>query len=71
MIFKVYYQQDASQVAVRENTKTMYVEAESEREVRLAIKDEPFNVEYVQAVTGAYLEYEQAHNNDFKVLELG
>jgi DNA-dependent RNA polymerase auxiliary subunit epsilon len=70
MIFKVYYQGDASEVAVREHTKTMYVEAESVREVRLKIKQEPFNVEYIEPVTGAYLHYEKEQNEDFKVLEL-
>lgn len=69
MIFKVYYQVNASEVAIREHTKTMYVEAESVREVRLKIKHEPFNIEFIQPVTGAYLDYEQ-QNEDFKVLEL-
>ncbi|RFU69885.1 DNA-dependent RNA polymerase subunit epsilon [Bacillus sp. V59.32b] len=70
MIFKVYYQGDASEVAVREHTKTMYVEGETERDIRLKIKHEPFNIEYIQPVTGAYLDYEKEQNEDFKVLEL-
>lgn len=69
MIFKVYYQENALEVAIREHTKTMYVEAESVREVRLKIKHEPFNIEFIQPVTGAYLNYEK-QNEDFKVLEL-
>ncbi|PLT34366.1 DNA-dependent RNA polymerase subunit epsilon [Bacillus sp. V5-8f] len=69
MIFKVYYQADASEVAIREHTKTMYVEGESVRDVRLKIKQEPFNIEFIQPVTGAYLDYEK-QNEDFKVLEL-
>ncbi|RFU71101.1 DUF1447 family protein [Peribacillus saganii] len=68
MIFKVYYQVNASQVPVRENTKTIYVEAESERDVRLKIKHEPYNIEFIQPVTGDHLEYEK-RNADFKVLE--
>ncbi|WP_409305259.1 DNA-dependent RNA polymerase subunit epsilon [Peribacillus sp. SCS-155] len=71
MIFKVYYQEDASQVPVRENTKTIYVAANTEREVRLAIKDRNFNVEYVQKVSEDYLVYEKEHNEDFNVLEIG
>lgn len=70
MVFKVYYQVTISEVPIRENTKTMYVEGESIRDVRLKLKDEPYNVELVAPVTGAYLEYEQ-QNVDFKVLELG
>ncbi|MDQ0217254.1 DUF1447 family protein [Peribacillus cavernae] len=70
MIFKVYYQGDASEVPVREHTKTMYIEGETERDVRLKIKHEPFNIEYIQPVKGAFLEYEKKQNEDYKVLEL-
>ncbi|MEK3800101.1 DNA-directed RNA polymerase subunit epsilon [Peribacillus sp. FSL H8-0477] len=71
MIFKVYYQETLKEVAVREHTHTIYVEADSIREARFKIKDKPFNVEYVEPVTGAYYEYEKQNNPDFKVLELG
>ena len=33
-VFKVFYQESKTQVAVREKTKTMYVEGESVREIR-------------------------------------
>ncbi|HZG71181.1 MAG TPA: DNA-directed RNA polymerase subunit epsilon [Chondromyces sp.] len=69
MIFKVYYQQDKSEVPVREHTKTMYVEADSGREVREKLKNRPFNIEYVQLIEGAYLEYER-QNEDYKVENL-
>ncbi|MBM7703389.1 DNA-dependent RNA polymerase subunit epsilon [Metabacillus iocasae] len=69
MIFKVYFQEKANEVPVRENTKTVYVNGESERDVRLKLKDRGFNVEFVQAVKGAHLEYEQ-QSEDFKVLEI-
>ncbi|MGI8385624.1 DNA-dependent RNA polymerase subunit epsilon [Robertmurraya sp. P23] len=69
MIFKVYFQQDKSQVPVREKTKTVYVKADSEREVRTKLADQPYNIEFVTPVTGAFLEYEQL-NEDFKVLEI-
>ncbi|GAA0325002.1 RNA polymerase subunit omega 1 [Bacillus carboniphilus] len=68
MIFKVYYQESKAEVPVREHTKTLYMEAETEREVRLALDDKNFNIEFVQPTTGAYLEYEQ-QSEDFKVLE--
>ena len=38
MIFKVYYQENVTEVAIRENTKTIYVEAESVRQVRHIVK---------------------------------
>jgi DNA-dependent RNA polymerase auxiliary subunit epsilon len=70
MIFKVYYQERITEVPVRENTKTIFVEGESVRDVRKRIADRGFNVEHVQEVKGAYLEYEK-QNEDFKVLEIG
>ena len=39
MIYKVYYQENMLQVPVRENTKSMYIEADSERSVRAKLKD--------------------------------
>ncbi|MGG3561370.1 DNA-directed RNA polymerase subunit epsilon [Neobacillus rhizosphaerae] len=70
MIFKVYYQKSINEVPVRENTKTIFVEGESVRDVRTKIADRGFNVEFVQEVKGAFLEYEK-QNEDFKVLEIG
>jgi DNA-dependent RNA polymerase auxiliary subunit epsilon len=69
MIFKVYFQQSVKQVPVRENTKSVFVEGESERDVRKKLANHDYNVEFVQAVKGAFLEYEQ-QNEDFKVLEI-
>ena len=63
MIYKVYYQENVHEVPVRENTKTLYIEASSEREVRQKIKDRPYNVEYIQLLEGNHLEYEQASPN--------
>jgi DNA-dependent RNA polymerase auxiliary subunit epsilon len=70
MIFKVYFQDSITQVPVREKTKTVYVEANFEKEVRTKLADRGYNIEFVEAVKGAYLEYEQ-QNEDFKVLEIG
>lgn len=66
MIFKVYYQENALQVPVRENTQSLYVEAESEREVRASLKERKYNIELIQLLEGNHLEYEQASQN-FKV----
>lgn len=68
MIFKVYYQESLNQVPVREKTKTLFIEGESVRDVRSKIADLGLNVEVVQEVKGAFLEYEQ-QNEDYKVLE--
>jgi DNA-dependent RNA polymerase auxiliary subunit epsilon len=69
MIFKVYFQEDKTQVPVREKTKTIFVRAGSEREVRKKLADQPYNIEFVTLVSGEFLEYEQ-QNEDFKVLEI-
>ncbi|AYC29099.1 DNA-dependent RNA polymerase subunit epsilon [Paenisporosarcina cavernae] len=63
MIYKVYYQENMLEVPVRENTKTLYMEADSEREVRFALKDRKYNIELVQKLEGSHLEYEQASVN--------
>lgn len=63
MIYKVYYQENPLEVPVRENTKSLYIEASSEREVRFALKDRNYNVEFVQLLEGNHLTYEQANEN--------
>ncbi|MCA1056598.1 DNA-dependent RNA polymerase auxiliary subunit epsilon family protein [Rossellomorea aquimaris] len=63
MIFKVFYQESKAEVPVRECTHSLYVEAESEREVRQKLKEKPFNIEFVQKLEGAFLEYEQNHHS--------
>lgn len=70
MIFKIYFQESNKQVPVREKTQTIYVEGESERDVRLKLRNEQYNIEFVTALDGAYLEFEK-QNEDFKVLEIG
>ncbi|GLC87621.1 DNA-dependent RNA polymerase subunit epsilon [Lysinibacillus piscis] len=63
MIYKVYYQENANEIPVRENTKSLYLEATSEREVRQKLKDRHYNIEFVQLLEGNYLTYEQASPN--------
>ncbi|MCM3572952.1 MULTISPECIES: DNA-dependent RNA polymerase subunit epsilon [Mesobacillus] len=69
MIFKVYFQESNKQVPVREKTQTIYVKADSERDVRTKIADRQYNIEYVEAVEGNYFEYEKQKEN-FEVLEI-
>lgn len=69
MIFKVYFQEKLTEVPVRENTKIIYLEAESERDVRNKLTNRGYNIEFIQSVEGAYLEFEQ-QNEDYKVLEI-
>ena len=59
MIYKVYYQENKNEIPVRENTKSLYVEASSEREVRTYLKDRNYNIEFIQLLEGNYLEYEK------------
>ncbi|WP_033541638.1 DNA-dependent RNA polymerase subunit epsilon [Planococcus sp. CAU13] len=66
MIFKVYYQENRNEVPVRENTKSLFVEASSEREVRDHLKDRNYNIELVQLLEGSHLEYEQA-GQDYEI----
>jgi DNA-dependent RNA polymerase auxiliary subunit epsilon len=63
MIYKVYYQESITEIPVRENTKTLYLEASSEREVRHYLKDRNYNIELVQLLEGNHLEYEQNSPN--------
>lgn len=59
MIFKVLYQEDLNEVPIRENTKTIYYQAESELEVRNALKDRQINIEYIQPLNPEHLEHEK------------
>ncbi|EWH19872.1 DNA-dependent RNA polymerase subunit epsilon [Bacillus haynesii] len=69
MIYKVFYQASNDEVPVREKTDSIFVEAQSEREVRSKLKQYNYNIEFIQQVEGAFLEYEEQSEN-FKVLEL-
>ncbi|NGP44404.1 DNA-dependent RNA polymerase auxiliary subunit epsilon family protein [Bacillaceae bacterium SIJ1] len=69
MIFKVLYQPSKDQAIVREGTKTLYVEEESERAVRKKLAKHHYNIEYVQALSPEHLAYEQ-QSSKFKVESL-
>lgn len=66
MIYKVLYQESLEGAPVRENTKSLYVEASSEREVRKKLSDRNYNIEFIQLLNEAHLEYEKKSTN-FKV----
>ncbi|WP_156290480.1 DNA-dependent RNA polymerase subunit epsilon [Oceanobacillus salinisoli] len=68
MIYKVLYQELPEEIPVRERTKSMYVEAESVRNVRkkLANNGLHINIEYIQQLDPAHLEYEQ-QSEDFQL----
>ena len=59
MIFKVFYHENLLEVPVREETKSLYVEADSIQAVRSKLADRHYNIEFIQEVTGSHLEYEQ------------
>ncbi|GGH74224.1 DNA-dependent RNA polymerase auxiliary subunit epsilon [Pullulanibacillus pueri] len=69
MIYKVFYQESKDQVPVRENTKALYIEASTEREVRQKLKDRNINIEYITALDEAMLNYEKNTEN-FKLESL-
>jgi len=59
MIYKVYYQDTPDEVPVREHTKSVYIEADSVREVRKKLIDRKYNIEYIQELDEAHLNYEK------------
>ncbi|GGB59037.1 DUF1447 family protein [Virgibacillus dakarensis] len=63
MIFKVFYQEDQSEIPVRERTKSLFIEAETEREVRNKLVDRKLNIEFIQKLDDAHLEYEKQSGN--------
>ncbi|MDG5789492.1 DNA-directed RNA polymerase subunit epsilon [Evansella sp. AB-P1] len=66
MIFKVFYQETIHEVPVREKTKAMYLEANSEEDVRKKLADRQYNIEFVTPLKGDALAYEQ-QNENFKL----
>ncbi|MFD1206838.1 MULTISPECIES: DNA-directed RNA polymerase subunit epsilon [Sporosarcina] len=60
MIYKVYYQENPNQVPVRETTKSLYIEADSEKSVREKLKNRNYNIELIQVLEGEHLEYEKS-----------
>lgn len=65
-VFKVFYQENSKEIPVRENTQALYVEADGVPAVRKYLDDRNYNVELVQELSEAYLEFEK-QSEDFKV----
>lgn len=63
MIFKVLYQESIHETPVREHTKSLYLKAESIRDVRNKLADHNYNIEFIQQLDGAHLEYEKRSDN--------
>ena len=69
MIYKVYYQETKERNPNREQTQSLYVEADNEEIVHNLLRENtPYNVEYIQLLEGNHLEYEK-ENADFKLME--
>lgn len=69
MIFKVFVQETSDEIPVREKTKALYIEAESEREVRKKLEGTPYNIEHIHELNEAHLQYEKQSDN-FKIMEI-
>lgn len=69
MIYKVYYQETKERNPKREQTQSLYIEADNEEMVHNLLRENtPYNVEYIQLLEGNHLEYEK-ENADFKLTE--
>ena len=69
MMHKVYYQETKDRNPKREQTHSLYVEADNEEIVHNLLRENtPYNVEYIQLLEGNHLEYEK-ENADFKLME--
>jgi len=67
MTFKVYYQHTKTETPRRENTQSLYIEAESEAEVRTLVEENTdYNVELIEELSDAALAYEK-ESDDFKL----
>lgn len=69
MIYKVFYQKSKEQNPKREQTHSLYIEAESEVIARQLVEENtPYNIEFLQILEGNHLEYEK-ENADFTLTE--
>lgn len=69
-VFKVFYQENLTDRIIREDTFTKYFEAESETEVRRILNDSGYNIEFIEELSDAHLNYEKENNSQFKVENL-
>jgi DNA-dependent RNA polymerase auxiliary subunit epsilon len=66
MIFKVFFQERITQVPTRESTKSLYINADSITDARRKLADRKYNIEFIQEISGNFLEYEK-QSNQFEV----
>ncbi|HJA73085.1 MAG TPA: DNA-dependent RNA polymerase auxiliary subunit epsilon family protein [Candidatus Limosilactobacillus faecipullorum] len=67
MTFKIYFQPDQTMTPRRENTKSIYVEADSEAAARQMVEQNTeYNIEYVELLDEKALDYEK-QSPDFKL----
>lgn len=70
MIFKVFYQESKKEAPRREDTQSLYVEADKISEVREYLTaNTPYMIEHITELSGEFLEYEKEHNPDFEVIK--
>ena len=69
MIFKVYYQPSKKINPRRENTESLYLEADSEPEARILVENNTeYNIEFNEELNDAALAYEK-ESPAFKLTE--
>ena len=71
MVFKVFYQPRKDVSPRRENTLSLFLEAESEAQARLIVEEQTkYNIEYIEGLSPKALEYEK-QNPNFKLTRFG
>ena len=69
MIYKIYYQETKDRNPKREQTHSLYIEADDAVIARrLVVQNTPYNIEFVQELDEKHLAYEK-ENADFKLAE--
>ena len=64
MIFKVYYQPTKNVSPRRERTKSLYLDASSEVQARSLVEEQTeYNIEYIEQLDDATLDYERQSEN--------
>ena len=69
MIYKIYYQETKDRNPKREQTHSLYIEADDAVIARrLVEQNTPYNIEFVQELEEKHIAYEK-ENADFKLAE--
>lgn len=63
MIFKVLYQKLPYEPPVRERTDALFIEGETEQDVREKLKERNYNIELIQRMSETHLEFEKQSEN--------